>query len=56
MLMLTAYEPADLEARFSCRTARAAAASPDGVVLSTMGPDSRDADSDALTVRRAPAG
>ncbi|GAA4743851.1 arabinosyltransferase domain-containing protein [Actinomycetospora chibensis] len=50
MLMLTAYEPVDLEARFSCRTARAATATSDGVVLSTMGPDSRDADSDALTV------
>jgi hypothetical protein len=51
MLMLTAYKPVDLEARFSCRTARAAAETPDGVVLSTMGPDSRDAGADALTIR-----
>lgn len=51
MLMLTAYEPADLELRFSCRTARAAAETPDGVVVSTMSPTSRDAESDALTVR-----
>ncbi|WP_433784949.1 arabinosyltransferase domain-containing protein [Actinomycetospora sp. CA-101289] len=50
MLMLTAYEPADLEVRFSCRAARAAAATPDGVVLSTMGPTSRDAEAEALTV------
>ena len=51
MLMVTAYEPAALDARFSCRTARAAGTSPDGVVLSTMGPTSRDADEEALTVR-----
>ena len=50
MLMLTAYEPADLEVRFSCRTARAAAATPDGVVLSTMGPTSPDTAAEALTV------
>ncbi|MFC5141798.1 arabinosyltransferase domain-containing protein [Actinomycetospora rhizophila] len=50
MLMLTAYEPATLEARFSCRTARAAAGSPDGVVLATMGPESPDAEAEALTV------
>ncbi|MEJ2886628.1 arabinosyltransferase domain-containing protein [Actinomycetospora aeridis] len=56
MLMLTAYEPADLEVRFSCRAARAAAATPDGVVLSTMGPDSRDARTDALTIRSRPDG
>ncbi|MDD7940972.1 arabinosyltransferase domain-containing protein [Actinomycetospora lutea] len=50
MLMLTAYEPASLEARFSCRTARAAAGSPDGVVLATMGPESPDIEQEALTV------
>ncbi len=50
MLMLTAYEPVDLEARFSCRAARAAAETLGGVVLSTMGPESRDAETDALTV------
>ncbi|GAA4919368.1 4-amino-4-deoxy-L-arabinose transferase-like glycosyltransferase [Actinomycetospora succinea] len=50
MLPLTAYEPASLEARFSCRTARAAGESPDGVVLSTMGPESPDARQEALTV------
>ncbi|GAA4803074.1 hypothetical protein GCM10023200_45360 [Actinomycetospora chlora] len=50
MLPLTAYEPATLEARFSCRTARAAAATPDSVVLATMGPASRDADAEGLTV------
>ncbi|MHC1561860.1 arabinosyltransferase domain-containing protein [Actinomycetospora sp. C-140] len=51
MLMLTGYEPVTIEAHFSCRAARAAAASPDGVVLSTMGPASRDAEDEALTVR-----
>ncbi|GLZ46569.1 arabinosyltransferase [Actinomycetospora sp. NBRC 106375] len=50
MLMLTAYEPADIDVRFSCRSARAAAATPDGVVLSTMGPASDDAAAEALTV------
>lgn len=50
MLMLTAYEPADLEARFSCRSVRAAATTQDGVVLSTMSPTSRDATAEALTV------
>ncbi|WP_328303424.1 arabinosyltransferase domain-containing protein [Actinomycetospora sp. NBC_00405] len=56
MLMLTAYEPIDIEARFSCRAARAAAATPDGVVLSTMGPTSPDADAEALTVRARDGG
>lgn len=56
MLMLTAYEPADLELRFSCRAARAAAATPDGVVVSTMSPTSRDAATDALTVRAREGG
>ncbi|MEJ2863343.1 arabinosyltransferase domain-containing protein [Actinomycetospora flava] len=50
MLMLTAYEPAAFEARFSCATARAAAGTPDGLVLSTMGPDSPDVAAEALTV------
>ncbi|MFC5141796.1 arabinosyltransferase domain-containing protein [Actinomycetospora rhizophila] len=50
MLMLTAYDPVDLEARFSCRVARAAEATPEGLVLSTMGPTSRDAAAQALTV------
>lgn len=56
MLMLTAYEPVDIEARFSCRAARAAAATPDGVVLSTMGPTSPDAGAEALTVRARDGG
>ncbi|MDD7966356.1 arabinosyltransferase domain-containing protein [Actinomycetospora lemnae] len=51
MLMLTAYEPVGLEVRFSCRAARAAAATPDGVVLATMAPSSRDIDEDALVIR-----
>lgn len=50
MAMLTAYEPNGLEVRFSCRTARAAEASQDGVVLSTMGPESPDAQAQGLTV------
>ncbi|MDD7934649.1 arabinosyltransferase domain-containing protein [Actinomycetospora straminea] len=50
MLMLTAYEPAELDVRFSCRAARSAAATPDGFVLSTMGPRSPDAADEALTV------
>ncbi len=56
MLMLTAYEPVDMEARFSCRTARAAAATPDGLVLSTMGSASRDVAEEALTVVARGAG
>ncbi len=56
MLMLTAYEPVDLEVRFSCRTARAAATTPDGVVFSTMGPGSQAADEHALTVRARDGG
>lgn len=56
MLMLTAYEPVDIEARFSCRAARAAAATPDRVVLSTMGPTSPDAGAEALTVRARDGG
>ncbi|MDD7940970.1 arabinosyltransferase domain-containing protein [Actinomycetospora lutea] len=51
MLMLTAYDPLDLEARFSCRVARAAEATPEGLVLSTTGPAARDVDAEALTVR-----
>ncbi|PVZ09548.1 4-amino-4-deoxy-L-arabinose transferase-like glycosyltransferase [Actinomycetospora cinnamomea] len=51
MLLLTAYRPADIEVRFSCRAARAAATAPDGVVVSTMGPASPDAAREALIVR-----
>ncbi len=51
MLMLTAYQPQSFSVRFSCRAARAAGATPDGYVLTTMSPTSSDFDDKALSVR-----
>ncbi len=51
MLMLTAYKPESLTVRFSCRAARAAGATPDGYLLTTMSPTSGDFDDEALSVR-----
>jgi Mycobacterial cell wall arabinan synthesis protein/EmbC C-terminal domain/Arabinosyltransferase concanavalin like domain len=51
MLMLTAYEPESFSVRFSCRAARAAGATPDGYLLTTMSPTSGDFDDKALSVR-----
>ncbi|MFC5062714.1 arabinosyltransferase domain-containing protein [Actinomycetospora atypica] len=51
MLMLTAYQPESLDVRFSCRAARAAAATPEGLVLGTMSPGASDFDEKALSVR-----
>ena len=51
MLMLTAYQPESFTVRFSCRTVRAAGATPDGYVLTTMSPRSGDFDDKALSVR-----
>ncbi len=51
MLMLTAYAPESFSVRFSCRAARAAGATPDGYLLTTMSPTSVDFDDKALSVR-----
>jgi arabinosyltransferase C len=51
MLMLAAYAPESLSVRFSCRAARAAGATPDGYLLTTMSPTSGDFDDKALSVR-----
>ncbi len=51
ILMLTAYQPESFSARFSCRAARDAGATPDGYLLTTMAPTSRDFDEKALSVR-----
>ncbi|MEJ2870387.1 arabinosyltransferase domain-containing protein [Actinomycetospora sp. OC33-EN08] len=51
MLMLTAYQPESLDVRFSCRAARAAGATPDGLVMATMSPTSGDFDDKAMSVR-----
>jgi hypothetical protein len=51
MLMLTAYQPESFSVRFSCRAARAAGATPDGYLLTTMSPTSADFDDKALSVR-----
>jgi cell wall arabinan synthesis protein/EmbC-like arabinotransferase in arabinogalactan biosynthesis/arabinosyltransferase-like concanavalin domain-containing protein len=51
MLMLTAYQPESFSVRFSCRAARAAGATPDGYLLTTMSPTSGDFDDEALSVR-----
>ncbi len=56
MLMLTSYQPAKIEVRFSCRAARAAAEAPDGLVLATMAENAREAQARALVVRVAPSG
>lgn len=56
MLMLTAYEPAAIEARFSCRVARAAEATPDGLVLATMAPSAWNPEAEALLVRAREGG
>ncbi|MDL5154681.1 arabinosyltransferase domain-containing protein [Actinomycetospora termitidis] len=51
MLMLTAYQPESFSARFSCRTAREAGATPAGYVLTTMAPSANGFDEKALSIR-----
>ena len=51
MLMLTAYQPESFSARFSCRVARAAGATPGGYLLTTMAPGAPGFEDKALSLR-----
>ena len=51
MLMLAAYQPESFSARFSCRVARAAGATPDGYLLTTMAPGAPGFEDKAFSLR-----